>query len=87
MFADDTSLTCTGRNSKEIEIKPNQELENVHRWLTANKLTLNNEKTEFMLIGSKSCLPSNDNRPNLKLGDRHIRHVADKKSPDMVLDE
>ena len=34
-------------NSNEVEIKLNEELENVHRWLTANKLTLNDEKTEL----------------------------------------
>ena len=87
MFADDTNLTCTGKNSNEIEIKLNEELENVHRWLTTNKLTLNDEKPEFMLIGSRSRLASTANRPNLKLGDRHIRHVPHKKSLGMVLDE
>ena len=87
MFADDTNLACIGRNSNEIEIKLNEELENVQRWLTANKLTFNDEKTEFMLIGSRSHLASIDNRPILKLGYRHIRHVRYKKSLGMVLDE
>ena len=77
-FADDTNLTCIGQNSNETEIKLNEELENVHQWLTANKLTLNDEKTEFMLIGSRSRLASIDNRPILKLGYRHIRHVRYK---------
>ena len=74
MFADDTNLTCIGQNSNEIEIKLNEELENVHRWLTANKLTLNDEKTEFMLIGSRSRLTSIDNRPILKLGYIHVQY-------------
>ena len=38
-FADDTNLTCVGQSSSEIETKLNKELGNVHRWLTANKLT------------------------------------------------
>ncbi len=42
-FADDTNLTCVGQSSSEIETKLNEELGNVHRWLTANKLTLNDE--------------------------------------------
>jgi hypothetical protein len=45
MFADDTNLTCVGQSLSEIETKLNEELENVHRWLTANKLTLNDEKS------------------------------------------
>ena len=87
MFADDTNLACIGQNSNEIEIKLNEELENVQRWLTANKLTLSDEKTEFMLIGSRSRLASIDDRPILKLGSRNIRHVRYKKSLGMVLDE
>ena len=78
MFADDTNLACIGQNSNEIEIKLNEELENVQRWLTANKLTLSDEKTEFMLIGSRSRLASIDDRPILKLGSRNIRHVRYK---------
>ena len=40
LFADDTNLTCEGQNSSEIENKLNEELRNVHQWLTANKLSL-----------------------------------------------
>jgi hypothetical protein len=31
----------------------NVDLENVHQWLLANKLTLNKDKTEYMIIGSR----------------------------------
>ena len=53
----------------------------------ANKFTLNDEKAEFMLIGSRSRLASVDNSPILKLGQKHIRHVHYKKSLGIVLDE
>jgi hypothetical protein len=86
LFADDTNLTCEGQNSCEIENKLNEELRNVHQWLTANKLTLNEEKTEFMLIGSRSRLASFYNNPVLTLGDRHIKRVYYKKSLGMILD-
>jgi hypothetical protein len=62
LFAGDTNLTCEGQNSSEIENKLNKELRKIHQWLTANKLTLNEEKTEFMLIGLRSRLASVDNR-------------------------
>ena len=45
MFADDTSLSCDGSSSDEIEHKLNHDLEMVHIWLNANKLTLNRKKT------------------------------------------
>ena len=51
MFANDTSLTATGESSFEIEYKLGVEIQNVKTWLDANKLTLNEEKTEYMLIG------------------------------------
>ena len=79
MFADDTNLTSNGQNSSDIEIKLNEELENDHRWLTANKVTLNDEKTEFMLIGSRSRLVSVDNRAVLRLGHKHTTHVHHKR--------
>ncbi len=85
MFADNTNLTCVAQSSSEIETKLNEKLGNVHRWLTANKLTLNDEKTEFMLIGSRLRLASVNNSPNLKLG--HAERVYYKKSQGMVFDE
>ena len=44
MFADDTNLFCQGKSSTEIESKIDTDLDNVHKWLIANKLTLNQEK-------------------------------------------
>ena len=41
LFADDTNLTCKGLNPQEIKLNLNKDLENVPRWLAANKLTLN----------------------------------------------
>ena len=56
MYADDTHLTYAGDNADNIQLHLNQDLENVHNWLRANKLTLNMTKTEFMLIGSRQRL-------------------------------
>ena len=50
MFADDTHLTFSGADIRDIDQSLNQDLENVSEWLAANKLTLNTSKTEFMLI-------------------------------------
>ena len=51
LFADDTNLSCAGLDVNEIEAKLKRDLENVHSWLRCNKLTLNDSKTEFMIIG------------------------------------
>ena len=53
LFADDTNLTTSGISAEVAQSQLNEDLENVHRWLLANKLTLNIDKTEYMLIGSR----------------------------------
>ncbi len=58
LFADDTTLTATGLNTDEVQTKLNYDLVNVNQWLKVNKLTLNEEKTEFMIIGSRQRVPS-----------------------------
>ena len=50
MFADDTNLTTASLNKEELQRRLNSDLELMHNWLLANKLTLNKEKTEYMLI-------------------------------------
>ena len=52
MYADDTHLTYSNGNIHSIQSSLNENLRNINRWLTANKLTLNMTKTECMLIGS-----------------------------------
>jgi hypothetical protein len=47
------------------------EIQNVKTWLGANKLTLNEEKTEYMLIGSGKRLKQIRNFPIIKITD-HI---------------
>ena len=56
MYADDTHLTYASNNIHNIQTSLKEDLENVHSWLRAKKLTLNMTKTEFMLIGSRQRL-------------------------------
>ena len=87
LFADDTNLFCEGLSPYEIEIKLNKDIENVHRWLTTNKLSLNMKKTEFMIIGSRHRLTTIENNPVLTLGGNNVKRVFQKKSLGMILDE
>ena len=61
MFADDTNLTTNGGSSDEVITKLNVDLERVHQWLLANRLTLNKEKNEYMIIGSRQRLAKIEN--------------------------
>ena len=56
MFADDKNLTASANSLTDLEAAANSDLENLRKWLIANKLSLNVAKTEFMLIGSKPMI-------------------------------
>ena len=53
MFADDTNLTVSDKSIQEVEVAISHDLTNVKQWLSANRLSLNLVKTEYLLIGSR----------------------------------
>jgi hypothetical protein len=87
MFADDTNLTTNGGSSDEVITKLNVDSERVHQWLLANRLTLNKEKTEYMIIGSKQRLAKIKNEQELKLGETNINRVKYTKTLGVIVDE
>ena len=50
LFADDTNLLYADKNLKSLETTMNLELSKVCEWLTANKLSLNIKKTNFVIF-------------------------------------
>ena len=50
LFADDTNILYADKNLKAIEQMVNAELNNVHDWLTTNRLTLNTKKSIFLIF-------------------------------------
>ena len=58
MFADDTQLhTSLDPNSKDSQFQARSTIENciskVSNWMATNRLKLNSEKTEFMILGTR----------------------------------
>ena len=53
LFADDTNLFCNGPNLNDLIEEINEELKLVYTWVKVNKLSLNIEKTNFMLFMPK----------------------------------
>jgi hypothetical protein len=53
MYADDTDLTYASDDIDDIAHHFNEDLAKASEWLVANRLTLNQSKTELMLIGSR----------------------------------
>ncbi len=58
VYADDTVLYCFSSSIETIQDSLNTDLMAIAEWLNANKLTLNLEKSKFMLFGSEKKLKS-----------------------------
>ena len=54
LFADDTLLSMESDNLKDLEDDVNREINKVHKWLCANKLTLNISKSKYMILSSRN---------------------------------
>ena len=53
LFADDTMLTMESDTYTDLQTNVNLEINKVHRWLCANKLTLNITKSKYMIVTNK----------------------------------
>ena len=66
----------------------NADLLNVSTWMSANKLTLNNNKTEFMVIGSNRRLGQIiKQEPSICVGGVEIKKVNVAKSLGLMIDD
>ena len=50
LFADDTHIYFESTSLKDIEVTVNKELKNVSNWLLVNRLSLNIDKTNFVIF-------------------------------------
>ena len=57
LFADDTFLCTQSKSFVELESNVNVELGKVYTWLASNKLTLNIDKSKFMIVSKKRVIP------------------------------
>ena len=53
LFADDTNILYADKDFKSLEQTVNAELNNLHDWLTTNKLTLNTKKSNLVIFRSR----------------------------------
>ena len=79
LFEDGTNMSCEGHTNADIEYKLNMDLSNVHNWLKANRLTLNSEKTKYMIIGSRQRLEDLGQSLEIVINKEKIKRANDKK--------
>jgi hypothetical protein len=85
MFADDTALFITGKDSAQIERSLNIDLKLITQWLDDNGLVINPTKTEFMVIGTHQRL-RRFQVLDLYLNDHKIKKVDSSKYLGVILD-
>ena len=58
LYADDILLYYSGKTVADLQLKINTDLESLSQWLNNNLLTLNYDKTKFMIFANKKPTPS-----------------------------
>ena len=83
LFADDSTLFITGADPTSLIETANQDLDTFHVWCTSNRLTVNLNKTYFMLFTNKST----ETLPNLSYSDHVINRTKQHKLLGVIFDE
>ena len=55
MYADDTSVTCSAEDIDTLCDDLRTELTNISEWMRQNKLSLNANKSEFLIVGTRAA--------------------------------
>ena len=84
-FADDTNLICSDKNAKLLRKNVNSDLRLVFQWLCANRLSINVDKTEFIIF--KSPRKSLKERITLKLNGKTIFESKKLRYLGLIIDE
>lgn len=85
IFADDTNILCSDENIHGLIDKVNTELKTVDDWFCANKLSLNIDKTNFMIFTtSQNQIPNN---VVIKIRDTKINRVFSTNFLGIIIDQ
>ena len=82
MFADDTVLFCSHKNSQNVQAIVNNELYKVSKWFCSNKLSLSLNKTKYTILSK-----SKTNEPfSIKINDFEIVQSHSYKYLGVIID-
>ena len=85
LVADDTNIYFESDSLNKLQEVVNRELKHVKKWLDANKLALNVDKTNFIIFHSpKNTL---DQTVSIKIGKEHVKQAKYVKFLGLLLDE
>ena len=83
LFADDTNIFLQDQHLKSLELKINEELDKVNQWLQSNRLSLNIDKTNFVIFHP----PQRKLQPvSLKISGRPVEQMTYVKYLGLIID-
>jgi len=85
LFANDTNLFLQDTSLSALESRLNVELEKISTWFKVNKLSLNLNKTNYILFTKKSKFT--DNRIHVKIDNVPIRKVKQTKFLGVIIND
>ena len=77
-YADDTTITTSGKTTTEISSKLGNGCSVVSLWMRANMLKLNPEKTHLMTVGTSQRLNNLDNQVEVQMNGIRLEEDPDK---------
>ena len=83
LFADDTKIFLQDQNLQCLELKLNEELDKLNQWLQLNRLSLNVDKTNFVIFHppQRKILPF-----NLKISGMPVEQTTYVKYLGLIID-
>jgi len=87
LFADDTNIFLFNKKIDILFLEANETLNQFNIWFRANKLSLNTEKTQYMIFKKPRQKLDKNLFPDLKVENKIISHVTSCKYLGVTLDE
>ena len=85
LFADDCNVFIQGPNLEEIVNKMNSELKSIKLWIDCNQLSLNINKTQYMIFANRKY--NMLNIPSINICDENLTRVNSVKFLGFLIDE
>lgn len=82
LFADDTNILCKGHNIEVLSACVCEVLNELKIWFSVNRLSLNIDKTNFMLFSKRSC----ESNIIIKIDEHLINRVYNTKFLGVIID-
>lgn len=84
LYADDTCLFYYGHSCKTLKLKAQRDLNKLNDWFLSNLLTINTEKTNFVIFAAKN--KNLDDIIKLKIDNDELKQKSSEKYLGIILD-